>query len=546
MIALSNIAKQYGDQILYKEESLQIRPGEKIGLVGPNGAGKSTVFRIITREEGIDSGTVSVPEKAKVSYFSQSVGEMSGRPVLEEVLAGAARAHFLAKRLREIELKLETPISDDEMNDLLIEMGEHQEEYEKVGGYTLEARAKVILTGLGIPPEDHHRMVETFSGGQKMRIALAKVLLVNPDYLLIDEPTNHLDLESIIWLEQWLKDFKGAILMTCHDRDFMNRLVTKVYEVAHSKITNYSGNYDYYEKEKEIRKVQLKAQFERQQDMLAKEEEFIAKFAARASHAAQVQSRVKKIDKIDRIELPPEDETINFTFPTPGRSGNDVVKFDNLGKSWTKEDGSTKKVFSGFSGIIRRLEKIAVVGINGAGKSTFLKIVAGMTNPTEGTCVLGSNVRVGYFSQNSLDVLSPNKTVFEEMRERLPVQSNGFIRNLLGAFLFSGEDVEKKVSVLSGGEKCRLVLATLLVDDVNFLVLDEPTNHLDIKTREVLLNTIKAFDGTLIIVSHDRHFVREIANRIFEVENGKFDYYNGSYDEYLEKRTQEAKKIKEE
>lgn len=543
MITLNNINKQYGSQILYKNASMQLKPGEKVGLVGPNGAGKSTVFKLIIKEEGIDGGEVSVPDKVTVAYFSQNVGEMRGRSVLEEVKSAAARADQLANTLRDIEKKLENPdIDPDEMNTLLEVMGEAQEEFDKLGGYDLEPRAKAIITGLGIMPEDHHTPVENFSGGWKMRIALAKVLLVQPDYLLMDEPTNHLDLESIIWLEEWLKNYKGSVLMTSHDRDFMNSIVTRVIEVFNASITSFGGNYDFYIKDKDVRLDQLKAQHARQQDMLQKEEEFIAKFAARASHAAQVQSRVKKIDKIDRIELPPEAATIDFEFPVITRSGNDVVSLQNAGKTWIKEDGSPKKVFSNLNGMVRRLDKVAVVGVNGAGKSTLLKIIAGMTEATEGTCTIGASVNVGYFSQHSIEVLNPQNTIFDEVQSRVPMQTNGFIRNLLGAFLFSGDDVFKKISVLSGGEKSRVVLATILCKNLNFLILDEPTNHLDIKSREMLLDAIKKFDGTVMIVSHDRHFVREIANRILEVDRGVMNFYDGSYDEYLERKSGEIKR----
>lgn len=541
MITLTGIYKQYGDQILYKNCSFQIKPGEKTGLVGPNGAGKSTIFKIIMKEEGIDSGELSVPEKTSIAYFSQNVGEMKGRSVLEEVKSALAKVDDLNNLLRSIEKKLEDPNLDpDEMMVLLEKMGEAQEEFDKLDGYNVEPRAKAIITGLGIDPEDHHRPVESFSGGWKMRIALAKVLLMNPDVLLIDEPTNHLDLESILWLEQWMKDFKGAIVMTSHDRDFMNSIVNRIVEISHSNITTYSGNYEYYLKEKEIRKEQLVAQFEKQQSTLAKEEEFIAKFAARASHAAQVQSRVKKLDKIERVELPKEEFTINFEFPTPVRSGNDVVAMENLGKTWLKDDGSPKKVFSNLTGMVRRLDKIAVVGVNGAGKSTLLKIIAGMTEASEGKCTVGASVNVGYFSQHSIEVLHPGNTVFDEVQSRVPLMGTGSIRNLLGAFLFSGDDVFKKISVLSGGEKSRVVLATLLCKNLNFLILDEPTNHLDIKSREILLDAIKKFDGTVMLVSHDRHFAREIANRVFEVDKGQLNFYNGTYDEYLEQKVKEA------
>lgn len=541
MINLTNVTKQYGSKILYQNASMMIRPGDKIGLVGPNGAGKSTIFRIITRQEGIDGGEVNVPPKLVLGYFSQDVGDMRGRSALEEVKAAAGAVSRLAQQLAEMERKLEAsatePLSDDEMAALLEKYGEAQLEFEQRGGYDLDARAKEILTGLGIGPDDYNRPVESFSGGWKMRIALAGILVLNPDVLLMDEPTNHLDLESIVWLEQWLVNYKGSLVMTSHDRDFMNRIVSRIVEVANKTITTYSGNYDYYERERAIRLEQLLAAHQKQQDMLAKEEEFIARFAARASHAAQVQSRVKKLEKIDRIEIPAEDKVVKFDFPQAPRSGNDVVRMEGVGKQWKRLEGDGfKPVFSGVNGVVRRLDKIAVVGVNGAGKSTLLKCIVGQTEPSEGMLQIGSNVKAGYFSQSALDVLNPDKTIFDEIHDRIPDATIGFVRNLLGAFLFSGDDVYKKIGILSGGEKSRVVLACLLASPVNFLVLDEPTNHLDIKTRDILLDALKTFDGTIMLVSHDRHFLRSVANRVFEVDRGEMRVYEGNYEYYLSKK----------
>jgi ATP-binding cassette subfamily F protein 3 len=365
---------------------------------------------------------------------------------------------------------------------------------------------------------------------------LAKILTLKPDVLLLDEPTNHLDVESIIWLEEWLaNDYDGALLMTSHDRDFMNRIVTRIIEVANKTVTTYGGNYDFYERERDIRLEQLLASHKRQQDMLAKEEEFIARFAARASHAAQVQSRVKKIDKIERIEIPPEERTVRFEFNEPPRSGDDVVVMDNLGKVWETPDGKPHPVFSGISGTIRRQNKIAVVGVNGAGKSTLLKMLAGQTEPTCGSFNLGANVELGYFSQHAMDLLDPRKTVFETLQDAMPLANIGVIRNLLGAFLFSGDAVDKRIENLSGGEKSRVVLATLLARPINFLVLDEPTNHLDIRSREMLLDSLRSFSGTVVLVSHDRHFLRLLVDRVFEIDHGEMRTYDGTYEYYLHK-----------
>ena len=536
MIHLSNITKQHGQQVLFRDASFQILPGTRSGLVGPNGAGKTSLFRIITGEEEVDAGEITLAKKTTVGYFSQDIGDMAGRSALDEVMAVSAETVRLAGELKEMEEKMGLPMSDADMEALLSRYGIAMEEFEHRGGYDLDSRAQEVLTGLGIGPDRYHNPVESFSGGWRMRVALAGILTLQPDVLLLDEPTNHLDVESIIWLEEWIAtEFKGALLMTSHDRDFMNRVVTRIIEVANKTVTTYGGNYDFYEKERDIRRDQLLASHKRQQDMLAKEEEFIARFAARASHAAQVQSRVKKIEKIERIEIPPEERTVRFTFNDPPRSGDDVVAMDGLGKSWQNPDGSLLPIFSGVSGTIKRLSKIAVVGVNGAGKSTFLKVIAGEADPTEGSVVLGANVELGYFSQHAMEILDPKKTIFETVQDVIPLATIGVIRNLLGSFLFQGDDVEKRIENLSGGEKSRVVLATLLARPVNFLVLDEPTNHLDIRSREILLNALAGFAGTVMLVSHDRHFLRLLVDRVIEVDHGEMRHYEGNYDYYLSK-----------
>ncbi|SCY43047.1 ABC-F family ATP-binding cassette domain-containing protein [Desulfoluna spongiiphila] len=536
MIHLTNITRQHGNHILFDRASLQILSGSRTGLVGPNGAGKSTIFRLITGEEEPDGGEISIGKKTTIGYFSQSTGEMSGRTAIEEVMAAAGNISELAASIAQMEEAMATPMDDDDMAALLERYGNAAEEFENRGGYDLEPRAQAILTGLGIGPSDHHRPVEAFSGGWKMRIALAGILLINPDVLLLDEPTNHLDVESIVWLENWLiAEFKGALLMTCHDQEFMNRVVKRTVEVANRTLTTYGGNYDFYLKEREIRREQLMASYRRQQEMLAKEEEFIARFAARVSHAAQVQSRIKKLEKIERIELPAEQRSMKFEFAEPPRSGDDVVAMESLGKVWPADDGSEKSVFGGISGMVRRGDKIAVVGVNGAGKSTFLKVMAGQTQATAGSLTIGASVHAGYFSQHAMDILDPKKSVFDTVQDALPTAGIGTIRNLCAAFLFSGDDVDKRIDMLSGGEKSRVVLATLLARPLNLLILDEPTNHLDIQSREVLLSALKAFKGTVVLVSHDRHFLRALVSRVFAIDHGEMIPYEGDYDYYLSK-----------
>lgn len=534
MIYVSGIAKNYGSKTLYKDGSFQINRGDKIGLVGTNGSGKTTILKILANEESVDEGQVSISDKLKIGYFSQNLEQMSGNSALSEVESAHPRFKIVQSELQLLEAKLSEELSDDDMSKVLERYGEMQAEFEAMGGYEFESRAAEILTGLGIGPEDYIKPVETFSGGWKMRIALAKILLINPDLLLMDEPTNHLDVESIIWLESWLKEFKGALLMTSHDREFMNRVVSKIIEVANKGLHIYGGNYDFYERERSIRHQQLIASAKRQEDMLAKEKEFIARFAARASHAAQVQSRVKKIDKIDIIEIPSEDKEMKFIWPEIPRGGDDVLSVQNLTKIWNS-DQKEKLVFKEANALVKRMDRVAVVGVNGAGKSTFMKIVVGHTEPTSGTYRVGPSIEIGYFSQNSLDVLDPESTILDEVQAHMPVANLGQIRNLLGSLMFSGDDVDKKIKILSGGEKSRVVLATILCKPINFLVLDEPTNHLDIKSREILMDALKRFNGTVMMVSHDRYFLRALTTRVFSLGKNKLITFDGTYDEYLER-----------
>ena len=533
MLNLSNIRVAFGERMLFTNGDFLLRPGDRVGLVGPNGAGKTTLFKVICGMEQPDEGTISMDPGTVIGYFSQEVGEMSGRSARDEVLAGAGRLYELGRELAALEHRMSDAdgpgLTEAEMN----RYGEVQMEFQRGNGYELENRAEAILTGLGIGKERFHLPVESFSGGWKMRIALARILLLDPDVLLMDEPTNHLDLESIVWLEEWLAVFKGDLVMTSHDREFMTRICRRTVEVASGAITAYSGDYDFYVRERAVRREQLIASQKRQAAMLAKEEVFIARFGARASHAAQVQSRVKTIEKIERIVIPPDPKEMRVRFAPVGRSGDVVVQMKDLSKTWELPDGSTHPVFHWLTGVVRRQDKVALTGVNGAGKSTLLKIITGQADATTGTCALGAGVRTGYFSQYSSDILVPARTVFQEVAERIPRASEGTIKNVLGAFQFSGDDVDKKVGVLSGGEKSRVMLACILALPVNFLVLDEPTNHLDIASREVLLEALRAFDGTLMIVSHDRWFLRHLSNRVFEIDHGSLRVYEGGYGEYL-------------
>jgi ATP-binding cassette subfamily F protein 3 len=535
MVNLSNIRVAFGERVIFDNGDFLLRPGDKVGLVGPNGAGKTTLFKVISGIEKVDAGTVSMDPGTVIGYFSQEVGEMSGRSALEEVLAGAGRVYEVGQELASLEHRMSDAdgpgLTDAEMD----RYGALQMEFQRRNGYDLENRAQAILTGLGIGKDRFHLPVESFSGGWKMRIALARILLLDPDVLLMDEPTNHLDLESIVWLEEWLTSFKGDLVMTSHDREFMTRICGRTVEVDSGAVTTYAGDYDFYVRERALRREQLIASQKRQAAMLAKEEVFIARFGARASHAAQVQSRVKTIEKIERIVIPPDPKEMKVRFAPVARSGDIVVKMDDLSKAWPLPDGTLHPVFHGLTGVVRRLDRVAVTGINGAGKSTLLKIVTGQAEASGGSCSLGAGVKFGYFSQYSTDILIPSRTVYQEVEQRIPKATEGVIKNVLGAFQFSGDDVDKKVGVLSGGEKSRVMLACILAQPVNFLVLDEPTNHLDIASREVLLEALREFDGTLMIVSHDRWFLRHLSNRVFEIDHGSLRVYEGGYGEYLSK-----------
>ena len=540
MIAFSRISKQYGRQVLFVDASFQLNPGEKIGLVGPNGAGKTTLFRMITGEETADEGDVSVPKRMTIGYFRQDVEEMSGRSVIDEAIAGSGRVGTLHHELESLNQAMADPARADDMDKILARFGEVQEEYEHLGGYALESQAREVLHGLGFDDDRIDGDVGALSGGWKMRVAMARVLLGRPDVLLLDEPTNHLDIESIIWLEAFLKSLPGALLMTSHDKDFMNRIVNRIAEIDGGEINVYSGNYDFYERERGIREANREAAYARQQAMLAKEQRFIERFAAHAAKAAQVQSRVKALDKIEKIELPKKRRVVDFEFRQPARSGDQVAVLEDVSKAYGK-----RVIHDGVDLTIRRGERWSVMGRNGAGKTTLLKMIAGALAPDRGGVRIGASVKMGYFAQQSTELLDPDLTIWEQIEKDFPLESIGALRNLLGAFQFSGEDVEKRIRSLSGGEKTRLVMARMLLDPPNFLVLDEPTNHLDLATKEMLVSSLSQFDGTMIFVSHDRMFLRGLSNRVLELggETGtdaSLHAYPGSYIEYVQRTGHEA------
>ncbi|UWU88995.1 ABC-F family ATP-binding cassette domain-containing protein [Bradyrhizobium sp. CB1015] len=535
MIRLDNVSKQAGHQILFIEASAALNKGEKIGLVGPNGAGKSTLFRMIAGEELPDEGQVSTDRGITIGYFNQDVGEMSGRSAVAEVMNGAGPVSEVAAELRALEADMADPDKADQMDEIIARYGEVQHRFEELDGYALDGRAREALAGLGFSQEMMDGDVGKLSGGWKMRVALARILLMRPDVMLLDEPSNHLDLESLIWLEKFLHDYEGTLLMTSHDREFINRVISKVIEIDSGSLTTYTGDYEFYEQQRAQNEKQQQAQFERQQAMLAKEIKFIERFKARASHAAQVQSRVKKLDKIERVEPPRRRQSVVFDFPPAPRSGEDVVALKNVHKGY-----GSKRIYDGLDFMIRRRERWCVMGVNGAGKSTLLKLVAGASEPDEGTVALGGSVKMGYFAQHAMDLLDGERTVFQALEDAFPTAGQGSLRALAGCFGFSGDDVEKRCRVLSGGEKARLVMAKMLFDPPNFLVLDEPTNHLDLATKEMLINALSDFEGTMLFVSHDRHFLATLSNRVLELTPDGIHQYGGGYTEYVARTGQEA------
>jgi ATPase subunit of ABC transporter with duplicated ATPase domains len=535
MIRLDNISKQNGHQILFIEASATLQRGEKVGLVGPNGAGKTTLFRMITGQEQPDEGQVSTDRGVTIGYFSQDVGEMSGRSAVAETMEGAGPVSEVAAELKALEAAMTDPDQADEMEQILERYGEVQARFEELDGYALDARAREVLSGLGFSQEMMDGDVGNLSGGWKMRVALARILLMRPDAMLLDEPSNHLDLESLIWLENFLKGYDGALFMTSHDREFMNRIVNKIIEIDSGSLITYSGNYEFYEQQRAMLEKQQQAQFERQQAMLAKEIKFIERFKARASHAAQVQSRVKKLDKIERVEPPRRREAIAFDFPPAPRSGEDVVSLKNVHKGY-----GSRTIYDGLDFQVRRKERWCVMGVNGAGKSTLLKLISGTTEPDDGSVTVGGSVKMGYFAQHAMELIDGENTVFEELEHSFPQAGQGSLRALAGAFGFSGDDVEKKCRVLSGGEKARLVMAKMLYDPPNFLVLDEPTNHLDMATKEMLIGALSDYEGTMLFVSHDRHFLAALSNRVLELTPEGIHKYGGGYTEYVARTGQEA------
>jgi len=530
MFSITGLDYAYGSQIIFAEADLKVESGWKVGLIGPNGCGKTTLFRLLTGQEKTDVGDINYPNGIRIGYFDQKVGEMHDCDVVEQSVRCAGRVSDLRGELSELEHDLSDPDKLDQMESIMARYSELQAEFQILGGYDIESRAREVLSGLGFSDARMDGDIGVLSGGWKMRVALAGILLQQPDILLLDEPTNHLDLESIMWLEGFIRDYRGTVVMTCHDHEFMNKVVTRIVEIDQGKLRIFPGDYTLYLAQRELEDEQRMAAFERQQSHVEREMKLINKTRARASSAAQAQSRLKRLDKLERLSPPrSRRKKLVFRIPEPPRSGNDIFVAEGLCKSFGENI-----VYMDLDMHLRRQERWAVLGINGAGKSTLLKIMLGEMEADEGVCKRGASLSIGYFAQHTTELLHPKETVGRIMTGAFPGEPIGSLRSCLACFGFDADDLEKPTAVLSGGEKARLVLARMLYNPPNFLVLDEPTNHLDVESKQALLDALAAYKGTIIFVSHDRHFLAALATHVLEIDDADATTYYGGYAGYVD------------